>query len=962
MAYTQRQVALQAPATNTTQDYTSAGFGTAQGVLLFAATAGSGSDVNGIWHCIGMWDTSTALCVSNIREHNVVAASRRNICKAETGNVLEFLDNAGNVDRSATISAVTDGIRLTWAGSDTSIRPYVVAVLINGTNGIDVQALTCPDAASGTASITGLSNTPKMGFFASTRSNVIDNAFPDSEISFGFAYDDGGVSPFPQHAVAYACQDNSTQTRLHAKNDEISITFDGQTAVEYSMQLTAWNSDGITITNQGPNGGAAGTDVCCFLVDMAEDCEVFESTVPTTDVAWTPLTGASFTPTATIMISTFALNVGSDEEDNNAGFFGLYAANDNSEEHCIGICDEDAAATSNCSGRLETQFYNQDDTAGTPDFTASSPSFTSGQIQYSSANAGEGSIAAKVFGIAIGAAGAAPETKSGSDLGTFNKDTAEEAIDERAYSVIDQAVVDADESLILSRDDWINDSGIIGATETGSVFSNVLLPSGTDIDDVTQLEASSLTQLGTTAKSGTDSGIVGSTETNAQLDKLDVSVQKVGNDSGDFVDEIFTNVILWSEELSNIPWEHLYADLPIYGQIDSNATLDPNGNLTADRLRGDGSSNIAPTISQTIPVAASTKHYVSGYAKADSNNYIQVAIEEGAGSPPQIEVAVTFNLATGTVHSGAPGGGPGESSSEVSSWQIVDVGNGWYRWSFNVTTNTETSKALVINSIYDPVTSEGGPGTQSIFVWGVNVTQGDSLGDYIKTEGVAKSLTSERAQQLLIDASKTGSDSAVVNSTETFGRQISGTVLKSAAESVSFFGLESETQRFEKSGSDTFSLLGATETNSIEIVVFEPTWEDDDVLWGGLQLGSKNRAPIFVDGTQFYILGRGTEIYLDSYIERKAAVYANGLTLLGRGIYPQITGAKGQVIQISLGGHDLPEGEVDWEGPYDFTIGEDVRIDFQVSGKYLATKFESSLVSRWQLQSFDVDYEVVGIE
>lgn len=138
-------------------------------------------------------------------------------------------------------------------------------------------------------------------------------------------------------------------------------------------------------------------------------------------------------------------------------------------------------------------------------------------------------------------------------------------------------------------------------------------------------------------------------------------------------------------------------------------------------------------------------------------------------------------------------------------------------------------------------------------------------------------------------------------------------------------------------------------------------WEDDDVTWGGAQLSSKNFAPIFPVADEFFILGYDSEQPLDMFVERRAVLMMPGRTLLGSAIWPEVIGPSEGVIQISLGAHDTPDSAIDWEGPYNFTIGVDEKVDFVVSGRYLAVRFESTAVPVWTLQSYTLEYRVLGV-
>lgn len=156
----------------------------------------------------------------------------------------------------------------------------------------------------------------------------------------------------------------------------------------------------------------------------------------------------------------------------------------------------------------------------------------------------------------------------------------------------------------------------------------------------------------------------------------------------------------------------------------------------------------------------------------------------------------------------------------------------------------------------------------------------------------------------------------------------------------------------------------ATETDFAQTIsppiAIDLGWEDDDNTWGGIELGSKFFSPIFAAGDEFFLLGGNATDYLTMFLERRSAIHEKGFVVSGGMVYPLITGPTGSAVRISLGSHDTPDGAIDWEGPYDFVIGEDFFVDFNVTGRYLAVRFESSSIPVWQLQSYKIEYEVVG--
>lgn len=80
-----------------------------------------------------------------------------------------------------------------------------------------------------------------------------------------------------------------------------------------------------------------------------------------------------------------------------------------------------------------------------------------------------------------------------------------------------------------------------------------------------------------------------------------------------------------------------------------------------------------------------------------------------------------------------------------------------------------------------------------------------------------------------------------------------------------------------------------------------------------------------------------------------------------RAVYPNIVAEAGTTIQISVGKQDFVDGEVTWYGPFSFVPGQDLKVDCTVSGRLIAIRFETSQDTRWELQRYSLDLDVVGI-
>jgi hypothetical protein len=79
-----------------------------------------------------------------------------------------------------------------------------------------------------------------------------------------------------------------------------------------------------------------------------------------------------------------------------------------------------------------------------------------------------------------------------------------------------------------------------------------------------------------------------------------------------------------------------------------------------------------------------------------------------------------------------------------------------------------------------------------------------------------------------------------------------------------------------------------------------------------------------------------------------------------KGIRPRIDAQSGTQINVYVGSQDDLEDAVDWVGPVPFIVGQDLKADLEVSGRYLAVRFESTGIVSWRLKQFDMDVTVFG--
>ncbi|MDX1487533.1 MAG: hypothetical protein R3268_04980 [Acidiferrobacterales bacterium] len=391
-------VRLQAPSTNTTQDYTFSGFGTPDACIVIAGLAGSGSDVDEIYQSIGVYDGTNTRVGSASREHNAAAASVNARSDVDSTNIVHMSNYTTDAQhRTATAAFITDGVRLTWSGT-TTFQPWVIVILIGAVTGAVVGELTPSSTLDGTATETGLGITPNLIFNIQNRLNVGDVNAARCALSFGYAYDNGAT--IDNHCLSWQHRNLDNDGELAIDSTRVGVAPWGGATRTGAQEITSMGSGQFVSTTRDNATNPADADMLYLAIETTANITVFSSTVPTTDVAWTPLSGGSFTPEGTIMLASRSTTKDADVENDSSGFFGVYVATE-SAEYALGWCNEDTVDPTNCSGRTESQFFIQDDAAGTPDFTATSPSFSSGQIQYSAANAGEATSAWQVLGIAV---------------------------------------------------------------------------------------------------------------------------------------------------------------------------------------------------------------------------------------------------------------------------------------------------------------------------------------------------------------------------------------------------------------------------------------------------------------------------------------------------------------------------------------------------------------------------------
>jgi hypothetical protein len=180
-----------------------------------------------------------------------------------------------------------------------------------------------------------------------------------------------------------------------------------------------------------------------------------------------------------------------------------------------------------------------------------------------------------------------------------------------------------------------------------------------------------------------------------------------------------TNLLLRSEEFETT-WTTARAS------VSSDLIASPSGTTTADKLVEDTTQTSTHLAQQSVSVTTGTAYTFSLFAKAGERNFVQLVLQ---GQFATVTSAI-FDLSTGVV--GATTGTPSTSA--------VLLSDGWWRLSITATANaTGSTSAQVRVSNSSATATYTGDGTSGIYLWGAQLEQSTTVGEYIPTTSTINS-------------------------------------------------------------------------------------------------------------------------------------------------------------------------------------------------------------------------------
>lgn len=180
-----------------------------------------------------------------------------------------------------------------------------------------------------------------------------------------------------------------------------------------------------------------------------------------------------------------------------------------------------------------------------------------------------------------------------------------------------------------------------------------------------------------------------------------------------------TNLLTYSEQFDNAAWTKENST------ITANAILSPTGTLTADKLVETSATGIHSAYESVSGLTDSTVYTATVYAKAAERTQLVVGIMDKSATTK----AAVFDLSAGTATT--------SGVTPASSYSITSVGDGWYRCSVSNSVGTGAVTPRHYNFIYNGATSYTGDPTKGLYIWGAQLVQGSTAGDYQVTYGAA---------------------------------------------------------------------------------------------------------------------------------------------------------------------------------------------------------------------------------
>lgn len=173
-----------------------------------------------------------------------------------------------------------------------------------------------------------------------------------------------------------------------------------------------------------------------------------------------------------------------------------------------------------------------------------------------------------------------------------------------------------------------------------------------------------------------------------------------------------TNLLTYPQEFDNADWSKIRAS------VTSNATLAPDGTITADKVVEDSTASSTHAVSRIFDFVAGTKYALSAHVQTAERTQFRLQFPDAA-FPGAGNIYANFDASTQSVLA---------QSSGISA-AIAPAGDGWCRASIEATAEASASGAWSIFLIASGGVTYTGDGTSGLYLWGAQLEAG-TLTDY----------------------------------------------------------------------------------------------------------------------------------------------------------------------------------------------------------------------------------------
>jgi hypothetical protein len=181
---------------------------------------------------------------------------------------------------------------------------------------------------------------------------------------------------------------------------------------------------------------------------------------------------------------------------------------------------------------------------------------------------------------------------------------------------------------------------------------------------------------------------------------------------GLLLEGVSTNVLLYSEKFDNASWWNLQRST-----VSANATVAPDGTMTADKLIEDSTVSDSHAVNQGFTYAAGI-YIRTVFAKAAERSWFWMA---GEG------FKAYFNVSSGTLGTVTGSGSPTAT--------IAPVANGWYRCTLSFTAPGGGNAAYVGLATGNGGDVYSGDGASGLYIWGSELKADAAASSYTPTGG-----------------------------------------------------------------------------------------------------------------------------------------------------------------------------------------------------------------------------------